>query len=382
MTAPPDPLYLDHNATTPIHPEVLEAMLPFLRTHFGNASSSHILGRRTREAAETAREHVAALIGASPDEIVFTSGGIEANNLAIQGVARHRGKPGRIVTSCVEHPATTGPCALLEGVGWEVHRLGVDAHGQVRLDEAQAALTKGAVLATLLHAHNETGVLQPIREWSRMGHQAGALVHADAAQSVGKMPVKVDDLGVDLLSLVGHKFYGPKGIGALYVRKGTPLAPLFPGGPGDLRPGTLNIPSIVGLGAACLLAARELDGERLRLQAMRDELLERLQAAIPGLVFFGHPTERLPNTLFLGFPGVAGEGLLLATPGVAASTGSACHSGQHKASAVLLAMGLEAGASMGAVRLSLGRLIDATQVPDIAAKLIDGWKRAVPLGEA
>ena len=382
MTSHSDPLYLDHNATTPIHPEVLEAMLPYLRTHFGNASSTHVYGQRTREAVEMARGQVAELIGASPDEIVFTSGGIEANNLAVQGLARHRGKPGRIVTSCIEHLATTGPCVLLEGFGWKVRRLGVDPFGQINLDEAREALTPETAIVTLLHAHNETGVLQPIGEVSQLARKIGAMVHTDAAQSVGKVPVKVDDLGVDLLSLVGHKFYGPKGIGALYVRKGTPLAPLFPGAPGDLRPGTLNTASIVALGAACALAARDLHAEHMRLLAMRDDLLERLQTAIPELALFGHPTERLPNTLYLGFPGVTGEALLAATADVAASTGSACHSGQHQASAVLLAMGINHAEAMGAVRLSLGRLIDATQIPDIAAKVIDGWERARDLGKA
>ena len=376
MTTVADPIYLDHNATTPVHPEVLEAMLPFLHEHFGNASSSHVYGRRTREAVEAARGQVAALIGAAPGEIVFTSGGIEANNLAIQGMARRHGKPGRIVTSCIEHPATEGPCTLLEGQGWEVHRLAVDAQGQVRFDEARAALQPGTALLTLIHAHNETGVVQPVAEVGRMAHEAGALVHTDAAQSAGKIPVDVDALGVDLLSLVGHKLYGPKGIGALYVSRGTPLAPLFPGSPGDLRPGTLNTPSIVGLGAACALAARELEAERTRIEAMRDELLDRLRAAIPGIVLFGHPAERLPNTLYVGFPGATGEALLDATPDVAASTGSACHSGQHHASAVLMAMGIGPEPASGAVRLSLGRQVAAVQIPEVAARLVLGWQAA------
>ena len=379
MTSAADPIYLDHNATTPIHPEVLEAMLPFLREHFGNASSSHVYGRRTREAVAAARGQVAALIGAMPEEIVFTSGGIEANNLAIQGTARRHGKPGRLVTSCIEHPATAGPCALLEGQGWEVHRMGVDVQGQVRLEEARTVFHPGTALVTLIHAHNETGAVQPVAEVGRLAHEAGALVHTDAAQSAGKIPVNVDALGVDLLSLVGHKLYGPKGIGALYVSKGTPLAPLFPASPGDLRPGTLNTPSIVGLGAACALAARELEAERARLEAMRDELLDRLRAAIPGIVLFGHPTERLPNTLYVGFPGVTGETLLDAAPDVAASTGSACHSGQHRASAVLVAMGIEPGLASSAVRLSLGRQVAAVRIPEVAARLILGWQTATSL---
>lgn len=376
MLPPTEPIYLDHNATTPIHPTVLEAMLPFLQTHFGNASSAHVYGRRTREAVEAARAQVADLIGASPQEIVFTSGGIEANHLAIMGVARRREQPGRVLTTCIEHPATVGPCALLEGLGWEVERLGVDAEGRIRAEEARAALRPGTVLMSLLHAHNETGVLQPVAELSRHARRTGILVHADAAQSAGKVPVKVDELGVDLLSLVGHKLYGPKGIGALYVRQGTPLVSVFSGGAEDLRPGTLNTPSIVGFGAACALTAQTLEAEHARLVAMREDLLARLRAAIPALRLFGHPTERLPNTLYVGFPDITGDALLAATPSLAASTGSACHAGQHRVSAVLLAMDVNPEQAAGAVRLSLGRLVEAAQIPTVAELLIRGWRAA------
>lgn len=377
MTTSPDPIYLDHNATTPLLPEVLEAMLPFLSTHFGNASSSHIYGQRTRDAIVRARAQVAELIGATPEEIVFTSGGIEANNLAIRGVAQAATGARHIVTSVIEHPATDGPCTFLEAEGWCITRLGVDVDGRIRPDEADAALSAGSTLMTLMHANNETGVLQPVAELASMARARGILVHTDAAQSIGKVPVRVDDLGVDLLSLVGHKVYAPKGIGVLYVRKGTPIKPLLLGSPGDLRSGTLNTPSIVALGAACEIAGRDLASESARLLRMRNELWDRLQAAIPGLRLHGHPTQRLPNTLNVGFPGVSGNTLLGQAPEVAASTGAACHAGQDHGSAVLLAMGLTNDQALGAVRLSLGKLVGEHQITEVARSLSVAWERAL-----
>lgn len=376
MTTHPDPIYLDHNATTPVLPEVMEAMLPYLSTHFGNPSSSHVYGRRTREIVEQARAQVADLIGAAPNEIVFTSGGIEANNLAIRGVAQAAPAGRHIVTSVIEHPATEGPCTFLEAEGWRVTRLGVDVLGRVSLVRAKEALTPGVTLLTIMHANNETGVLQPVAELARLARELGILVHTDAAQSAGKVPIRVHDLGVDLLSLVGHKLYAPKGIGALYVRKGTAIRPLLLGSPGDLRPGTLNTPSIVGLGAACAAASRDLEAESARLLQMRDELWERLQTAIPGIRLNGHATERLPNTLNVGFPGVSGNAVLTLAPGIAAATGAACHAGNERASAVLLAMGLDPAEALGAVRLSLGRLVAAAQIPEIAQILEDAWREA------
>ncbi len=376
MSPHPDPIYLDHNATTPIHPEVLEAMLPYLSTHFGNPSSSHVYGRRTREAVEYGRAQVAALIGASPEEIVFTSGGIEANNLAIRGVAQAAPAGRHLVTSVIEHPATEGPCAFLETEGWRVTRLGVDGLGRVRPSDAVAALVEGTALLTIMHANNETGALQPVADLARLAHERGAVVHTDAAQSAGKVPMNVDELGVDLLSIVGHKLYAPKGIGALYVGRGTPLKPVLLGSPGDLRSGPLDPPPIVGLGTACEIAARELEAESTRLRRMRDDLWERLQAAIPGILLNGHPTERLPNTLNVRFPGVSGSAILAAAPGIAASTGAACHAGQEHGSAVLLAMGLDRVEALGAVRLSLGRLVVASQVVDVARLLTEAWQQA------
>jgi cysteine desulfurase len=316
---------------------------------------------------------VAALIGAAPEEIVFTSGGIEANNLAIRGVALAAPAGRKIVTSVIEHPATEGPCAFLEVEGWTVTRLGVDGLGRVCPSDAEGALVEGTTMLTIMHANNETGVLQPVAELARLAHESGAIVHTDAAQTAGKIPVNVDHLGVDLLSLVGHKLYAPKGIGALYVRKGTPIRPLLLGSPGDLRSGTLNTPSIVGLGAACEIAARNLESESTRLRRMRDELWERLQAAIPSIRLNGHPTERLPNTLNVGFPGTSGNAVLAAAPGIAASTGAACHAGGERASAVLLAMAIDPDEALGAVRLSLGRFVTERQLSEVARLLADAW---------
>jgi cysteine desulfurase len=351
-----DPIYLDHNATTPILPEVVEAMLPYLREHFGNPSSSHIYGQRARLGVERAREQVAALLGSEPDEIVFVAGGTEANNLAIRGVAEHTTRR-HIVTSSVEHPATAQPCATLERRGFEVSRVAVDQHGQVPVEAVRPCVRGDTALVTVMLAQNETGTLMPVSGLARLAHEQGALVHTDAAQAVGKIPTRVDELGVDLLSVAGHKLYAPKGIGALYVRRGTKLTPLVLGAGHErgFRPGTENVPFIVGLGAACEIARRDLDVEPKRQRELRDELWERLRAAIPGLRLNGHPMDRLPNTLNVSFPRVRGSAVLAAAPEIAASTGSACHEGGETASAVLLDMGLEPAVALGAVRLSIGR---------------------------
>jgi cysteine desulfurase len=366
------PLYLDHNATTPVLPEVLEAMLPYLRERFGNPSSAHVYGADARTAVERARGQVAAPIGAEPDEIVFTSGGTEASNLAIRGVAA--ALPGRraLVTSPVEHPATAEPCGALEREGWKVVRLRVDGLGRVDPDDARRALADGPALVTLIHAQNETGVLQPVAEIARAARERGVLVHADAAQSVGKVAVDVRALGVDLLSIAGHKLYAPKGVGALYVRRGTPLRPLLLGAGHErgLRPGTENVTGIVGLGAACEIASRTLEGEAARQSALRDRLLDRLRAAIPGLVLHGHPTERLPNTLNLRAPGLRGSEWLARAPEIAASTGSACHEGGESPSEILLAMGVAADDALGAIRLSLGRGTKDADVERAAQALV------------
>jgi cysteine desulfurase len=371
------PIYLDYNATTLIDPRVVEAMLPFLREHFGNPSSDHAYGRRAKAAVENARGEVAALIGARPDEIAFTACATEANNLAILGVARalRGGGRDRLWYSTVEHPAVTQPMQHLAGEGWRVETIPVAATGRVDADR----LTFGAdvALVSLMLANNEVGTLQPVRAIADLAHAAGALMHVDAAQAVGKIPVDVDALGCDLLTLAGHKFYAPKGIGALYVRAGTPLQAIQFGAGHErgLRPGTENVPHIVALGCAARLVRLELEAESARILALRDDLHRRLADAIPGLLLNGHASERLPNTLNLSFPGVAGWQLLAAAPDLAASTGSACHAGQHAASGVLGAMNLSGERAAGAVRLSLGRFSTATEVDQAAVALIAAWQQ-------
>jgi cysteine desulfurase len=376
---PADPIYLDHNATTPLLPEVVEAMLPYLREHFGNPSSGHVYGRRAHDAVEQARAQVAALLGGAPDEVVFTASGTEANNLAIRGVAEACGARRRhVVTSVVEHPATARPCAWLEQQGFEVARLPVDRAGQVQADDLGAFVRDDTALVTVMLANNETGTIMPLRALAAPARARGALVHTDAAQAVGKIPVQVDELGVDLLSIAGHKLYAPKGVGALYVRRGTPLRPVLLGAGHErgLRPGTEAVPAVVGLGAACARALADQAAEAARLQTLRDELWRLLAAAVPGLRLNGHPTARLPNTLNVAFPGVSGSAVLAAAPAVAASTGSACHEGAETASAVLLAMGLDPAVALGAVRLSLGRGTTAPQVEAAARALARGWAEA------
>jgi cysteine desulfurase len=373
-----DPIYLDHNATTPLLDAVVDAMLPYLREHFGNPSSGHVYGRRAHEGAERARARVAELIGASPDEIVFTSGGTEANNLAIRGVAASAEKPGHLITSSVEHPAVARPCDHLERKGWRVDRLPVDPHGQVDVDAFERALEPETTLATLMHSNNETGVLQPLGECAQFASEQGVFVHTDAAQSVGKVPVDVDELGVDLLTIAGHKLYAPKGVGALYVRHGTPIAPVLLGAghEGGLRPGTENVASIVGLGAACEIATRTLAEERARQSGLRDHLWALLQQEVPGIALNGHPTARLPNTLNVRFPNVSGNAVLAAASEIAASTGSACHEGGAEvASAVITALGVEESAALGSVRLSIGRSTTCGDIEQAAKALVEAWRQ-------
>src|SRR5882672_2342785 len=374
----PDPIYLDYNATTPLLPDVVDAMLPYLREHFGNPSSRHPYGRRAHDAIERARTEVAALIGSDADEIIFTSGGTEANNLAIRGTTARTSRR-RVVTSTVEHPATARPVTWLEQQDWDVARVGVDAGGRANIGELDAAITPATALVTIMHSNNETGVLQPVREAVHFARRAGAYVHTDAAQSVGKVPIDVRAVDVDLLSIAGHKLYGPKGIGALYVRRGTGLEALTLGAGHErgLRPGTENVASIVGLGAACAIAQHDLDDEGARVRALRDRLWELLAQEIPQLALNGQMENRLPSTLNVRFPGVSGEALLAATPQIAASTGSACHDGDESASAVLLAMGVPAWAALGSVRLTLGRATNESEIDRAAAGLARAWHALV-----
>lgn len=378
MTDDERPIYLDHNATTPILPEVLDAMLPYLREHFGNPSSGHVYGRRAREAVERARVQVAVLLHCAPDEVCFTSGGTEANNLAIRGVAAALPDRRHVVTSVIEHPAVAEPCRWLAEHGHRVSQLPVDRFGQVSAKAAAALVADETALVTVMHANNETGVLQPIAEVARIAKRHGAVVHTDAAQSAGKVPVDVTVLAVDLLSIAGHKLYAPKGVGALYVRRGTPLKPLLLGAGHErgLRPGTENVASIVGLGAACEQAARDLDAVALRLRGLRDRLRRTLSDTVVDLALNGHEEQRLPNTLNVRFPGVSGSALLTAAREVAASTGSACHEGGETPSPVILAMGVPEHEALGSVRLTLGRSTTGQDVDRAAAILGRAWAAA------
>jgi cysteine desulfurase len=372
-------IYLDHNATTPVDPVVLDAMLPFLRGAFGNPSSSYPLGRQAHDAIETARAELAALIGAHPDEITFTSGGTEASNTAIRGAATRDGAHRTVVTTAIEHPATEECCRLLARAGHAVRRVAPQPDGRVAAADVIAAIDGGTALVTVIHAQNEIGTLQPVAEIAAAARRHGALMHADAAQSIGKVPVNVGALGVDLLSIAGHKLYAPKGIGALYQRRGVALPSVLVGAGQEhgRRPGTENVAGIVALGAASRLAADALRRAD-ETAALARTLLERLQQEIPGLVLVGHPTDRLPNTLNVLFPGVSGRRVLEACPGVMASTGSACHADREDPSAILIACGIAPAAALGAVRLSLGRATAQEDIVSAATQLAAAWRSLVP----
>jgi cysteine desulfurase len=373
-----NPIYLDYNATTPVAPEALEAMLPWLREQFGNPSSTHPFGRRAAQAVATARRQVADLIGARPQEIVFTGCATEANNLALLGVAEAVGPSKRhVVISAVEHPAVFAPAMHLREQGWAVTVVPVDAFGRVSPAQVADALQSDTALVSVMHANNEVGTLQPIREIARLTHERGILLHTDAAQSAGKLPLNVDDLGVDLLTLAGHKFYAPKGVGALYVRAGTPIRPVLHGAEQEhgLRPGE-NVAAIVALGAAAALVSESLGTITAHLRVLRDRLHEQLAAAIPGLQLNGHSEHRLPNTLHVSFPGASGRALLSgAADVVAASVGSACHSEHDAVSGVLAAMGVDAARAAGAVRLSVGRMTTSEEIELAARGLVAAWQR-------
>lgn len=362
------PIYLDYNATTPVDPAVVAAMRPYLEQQFGNPSSGHVYGQATKAAVEQARAQVAMLLGAAPEEIVFTGSGSESDNYALKGVAfaRHaQGKGNHLITSQVEHPAVLATCRYLEERhGFRVTYLPVDAHGMVDPAAVEAAITPETILISIMHANNEVGTLEPIAEIARLARSRGITLHSDAAQSVGKVPVRVDDLGVDLLTVVGHKLYAPKGIGALYVRRGTILDPLIHGGGHESgrRSGTENVPYIVALGAACALAQQQLARQAVRWAALRARLLAGIEARVGPVQVNGHPERRLPNTLNICVPGVVGDEVLARAAGVAASTGSACHEGLTEPSPVLLAMGVEPALALGALRLTLGRWTTAEEI--------------------
>jgi cysteine desulfurase len=376
------PVYLDHNATTPIAPEVLDAMHPYLERDFGNPSSAHGYGAAAHEAVVRARCEVAALLGCEPESVVFTASGSEADNLAIKGVAlARRGEGDHLITSAIEHPAVLAASRYLQHrLGYRVTVVPVDGCGVVDPESVRRAIEPGTVLVSVMHANNEVGTLQPVADLARVAHERGIAFHTDAAQSVGKVRVDVDELGIDLLTVTGHKMYAPKGIGALYVRPGTSLDPLIHGAGHEhgLRAGTENVPYIVGLGAACALAARRLTaGSDREVARLRDRLHTALRCAVPGLTLNGHPEQRLPNTVNVSFPRCDGEDLLARTPTVAAATGSACHSGRTEPSAVLTAMGLDAQRALGAVRLSLGYDTTTAEVDAAAAALVASTTTAV-----
>ena len=374
------PIYLDHNATTPVAPPVLEAMQPYLTQHYGNPSSGHIYGRSARRGMDRARKQVADLIGTTPGRIIFSSGGTEANNLAILGALDAMGNgaspgdgPGKVVTTAIEHPAVHEPCAYLASQGWEVEQVGVDAGGRLDLQAMEAALDERTCLVSVMHANNETGVIQPLKEVVEMAHKVGALVHSDAAQSVGKVPIDVSDLGVDLLSMAGHKLYAPKGVGALFVAEGVELSPVIHGSSHEsgLRPGTENVASIVGLGEACRWAKETQQEEGRRQAALRDRLWQKLQDGIEDLHLNGAREHLLPNTLNVRFPGTTAGDLLFQVPEIAASGGSACHSGDAQPSSVITAMGVDPQEALGSVRLSLGRCTSRAQIDKVARLLVE-----------
>ncbi|KAF0166999.1 MAG: cysteine desulfurase [Rhodocyclaceae bacterium] len=375
------PIYLDYNATTPVAPEVSAAMRPWIEEQFGNPSSSHIYGQRARKAVAQARESVAALIGAQPEEIVFTGSATEANNLALLGVARAMAPHKRhLIASAVEHPAVMQPALHLREEGWDVTVLPVDEFGRIALDDLRAALRPDTALVSVMHANNEVGTMQPVAGIAALAHANGTLLHTDAAQSAGKVDLDVAALGVDLLTLAGHKFYGPKGIGALYVRRGTAIKPILFGADQEhgLRPGTENVAQIVGAGETARLARSRLPHATRHLATLRDDLHRRLAEGVPGLLLNGHPDQRLPNTLHVSFPFVSGRDLLAATRDVAASVGSACHSDADAVSGVLAAMGCSASRARGAVRLSVGNPTTGKDIDAAAACLVQAWRAVAP----
>jgi len=376
-------IYLDYAATTPIHPVVLRAMSPYFAEAFGNPSSLHFFGQEAKAGVEEARQKLASLIGAQSEEIVFTSGGTEADNLAIRGVAyanEHRGN--HIITSAVEHHAVLESCKFLEKQGFEVTYLAVDEYGLVDPDDVDRAITDRTILISIMHANNEVGTIEPVAEIGAVARERGVYFHSDAVQTVGHIPTNVDQLGVDLLAMSAHKLYGPKGVGALYVRKGIRIAPFMRGGEQErgLRPSTENVPGIVGFGRAAEIAQKEMGEEAVRLASLRDQLIRGLFGRIDRIRLNGHPMLRLPNNLNISIEYVEGESMLLGLDieGIAASTGSACSSSSLEPSHVLLALGLAPVGAHNSLRFTLGKWSKEEDVdralevlPQIVARLRD-----------
>lgn len=373
------PIYLDHNATTPLGPGVLDAMLPFLRDYFGNPSSNHALGRACQEAIEDARGKIAALVGADQDEIVFTSGGTESNNLALLGILLQDAPlpVGHLIVSAIEHPAVAEPALQLQRLGYEVTVVPCGAEGRIDPAAVQAALRPETRLVSIMHANNETGVIQPIAELAEICHDHEVLLHTDAAQTVGKIPAFVDELGVDLMTVAGHKMHAPKGVGALYLRRGVRLEPLLRGAAHEagLRPGTENVASIVGMGHAARWALKNLEDSRQAIARLRDRLETELSREMGGECrVLGREAPRLPNTSSVCFPDVVGAELLARVPEICASTGSACHSGSVGLSPTMRAMNVPPEQAKGAVRLSLGWQNTSEDVERAVSLLLSAWE--------
>jgi cysteine desulfurase len=361
-------IYLDYNASTPIAPQVLEAMMPFLTTRFGNPSSSHRFGAECREAIEQARERVAGMLGCSASEIIFTSGATESNNMVIKGLARAAGKGRHFITSQIEHPAVLEPCRKLERFGYAVTYLPVDRFGIVNPTDLEAAIRPETVLVTIMHANNEVGSLQPIADLAQIAACRNVPFHTDAAQSVGKINAQVDDLGVDFLTVAGHKFYAPKGVGALYIRQGRKLPPMLHGAGHEhgMRPGTENLASIVGLGAACEIAMPLLETEGPRQKKLGQRLFDGIRKAGCKVHLNGHPEQKLPNTWNISFEGHDAAAVMDALgKDIAVSPGAACHGDSVTASHVLVAMAIPEKLSRGAIRFSLGRETTEAEVDTV-----------------
>lgn len=373
------PVYLDNNATTPVDPRVLEAMLPYFGEKFGNAASrSHAFGWEAEAAVDEAREQVAQIIGAaSAREIVFTSGATESDNLAIKGIAEaYRDKGDHIVTCGTEHRAVLDSCKALERLGYRVTYLGVDRHGIVRLDQLREAVTDKTVLISVMAANNEIGTVQPIREIGQLAKEKGIIYHCDATQGVGKIPMSVEEMGIDLLSLSGHKIYGPKGVGALYVRSKRPkvrVSPIIDGGGHErgMRSGTLNVPGIVGLGKACQIAMHELAREAARLTQLRARLKDGIFGQLDEVYVNGHPTQRLPGNLNVSFAHVEGESLMMALKEIAVSSGSACTSAALEPSYVLRALGIPEELAHSSIRFGLGRFNTEEEVDYAIRRVVE-----------
>jgi len=361
------PIYLDYNATTPLDPEVADMMRPYLEGHFGNPSSAHLHGLTAKKAVEHARGQVAALLNCLPEEIIFTSGGTEANNFAIKGTAFNKRDRGRhLITSAIEHPAVTEVCKYLEGHGFHTSYIPVDETGLIDCNKIEAAITPETILITVMHANNEVGTIQPVEEIGRIARQRHIVFHTDAAQSVGKIQTDVNDLGADLLSVAGHKLYAPKGIGALFIREGVELEKFMHGAGHErnMRAGTENVLEIVGLGKACEIAQRDLERNMAHMTTLRDLLYEGLRQQVADVRVNGHPVKRLPNTLSIGFRNMEASSLLneLIIADISASAGSACHAGHATISHVLAAMHVPLDYAMGTLRLSVGKMTAHTEI--------------------